>query len=165
MLGHDERDDTAAMFVPNAEESERRSAFPTPSFQYSGTSDMRGGEDFQAGVHEGNSTLEEQGSSEVVARANGLVGAAVSALISLARFVLKPGGRLVFFLPLRGKEARVHTLPPTVAAKLCECSSRGEQLSIVFASKQRFTSPNMCRWLIVMEKNRREQTSDMVTPR
>lgn len=94
----------------------------------------------------------------VVAQANGLVGEVVLSLLSMARYALKHGGRLVFFLPLRGADARLHRLSPAVLEKLEEKSGgadaegEGVQLSVVYAAKQLFTSPNICRWLVVLEK-------------
>lgn len=95
----------------------------------------------------------------VVAEANRLVGEVVLSLLSVARYALKPGGRLVFFLPLRDEDARVHELPSAVREKLEERSvGEGDegvgatQLSIVYAAKQLLTSPNLCRWLVVLEK-------------
>lgn len=95
----------------------------------------------------------------VVAEANRLVGEVVLSLLSVARYALKPGGRLVFFLPLRDEDARRDELPSAVREKLEERSvgqgdegAGGTQLSIVYAAKQLLTSPNLCRWLIVLEK-------------
>lgn len=100
----------------------------------------------------GKSTWDGRGSTVAVERANGLVRAVILALLSLARYALKPGGRLVFFLPLRGEEARLDSLPPSIMEKICEKSTVEEQLSLVYATKQRLTSQNMCRWLIALEK-------------
>lgn len=92
-------------------------------------------------------------SKTVVAHANGLVRGVVSSLLSLARFALKPGGRLVFFLPLRGSDAWLNSLPPAVVQKLCEeDQAGGARLAIVYATKQRLKTPNICRWLVVLEK-------------
>lgn len=90
------------------------------------------------------------------ARANDLVGEVIWSLLSLARYSLKPGGRLCFFLPLRGAEARLVRLPTALLERLSEgdCDGGGKRLSVVYATKQRMTSPNMCRWLVVMEKER-----------
>ena len=93
------------------------------------------------------------GGGRAVAYANSLVGDVVWSLLSLARFSLKPGGRLSFFLPLRGAEARLAELPATLVEKLCERDVHGEQLWVIYTSKQRMTSPNMCRWLVVLEKH------------
>lgn len=96
--------------------------------------------------------------AEAVAYANDLVGEVVWSLLSLARYSLKSGGRLCFFLPLRGAEARLERLPAALLERLCrggqdygEDDERG-RLSLVYATKQRMTSPNMCRWLLVLEK-------------
>lgn len=91
--------------------------------------------------------------------ANNLVSEVIWSLLSLARFSLKPGGRLCFFLPLRGADARLVQLPKAVVEKLSKgdhgAEGKKECLSLVYATKQRMTSPNMCRWLLVMEKERR----------
>lgn len=116
-------------------------------------------------------TREAGEGAAVVGRANGLVGGVILSLLSLARDALKPGGRLIFFLPLRGQEARLDRLPTAVIQKLENCEqesalSQGERreqhheydhqsrLRLVYASKQRFTSQNMCRWLVLLEKER-----------
>ncbi|CAM9113092.1 unnamed protein product [Scytosiphon promiscuus] len=85
------------------------------------------------------------------ASANSLVGDVISSLISLARYALKPGGRLSFFLPLRGAEARLDRLPIALLDKLSE-GAGDARLAVVYTTKQRMTSDNMCRWLIVLEK-------------
>lgn len=98
--------------------------------------------------------------ARAVAYANDLVGDVVWSLLSLARYSLKPGGRLCFFLPLRGAEARVDKLPTALLERLVmsegseddEDEREGARLSLVYATKQRMTSPNMCRWLLVLEK-------------
>lgn len=95
--------------------------------------------------------------AKAVAQANDLVGEVVWSLLSLARFSLKPGGRLCFFLPLRGAEARLDKLPTAVLERLGEGGEDddargGKRLTLVYATKQRMTSPNMCRWLLVLEK-------------
>ena len=87
-----------------------------------------------------------------IAHANNVVGEVVWSLVSLARFSLKPGGRLCFFLPLRGAEARLDTIPAAVANKLIETNTGGERLIHVYSTKQRMKSQNMCRWLVVLEK-------------
>lgn len=91
--------------------------------------------------------------------ANDLVGQVIWSLLSLARYSLKPGGRLCFFLPLRGAEARLVRLPIAVLERLSKGDhdargARGKRLSVVYATKQRMKSPNMCRWLVVLEKER-----------
>lgn len=91
--------------------------------------------------------------------ANDLVGEVVWSLLSLARYSLKPGGRLCFFLPLRGAEARLVSLPTALLEGLSagdnDAGGAGaNRLLAVYATKQRMTSPNMCRWLVVMEKER-----------
>lgn len=94
----------------------------------------------------------------VVAQANGLVGEVVLSLLSMARYALKPGGRLVFFLPLRDADARLDRLPSAVLEKfedesgVASAEGKGGKLSVVYAAKQHFTSPNICRWLVVLEK-------------
>lgn len=95
--------------------------------------------------------------ARAVAYANDLVGEVVWSLLSLARYSLKPGGRLCFFLPLRGAEARLKKLPAVLLERLGEGGEDddaryGKRLSLVYATKQRMTSPNMCRWLLVLEK-------------
>eukprot|EP00903_Cladosiphon_okamuranus_P011379 g10724.t2 len=98
--------------------------------------------------------------AKAVAYANDLVGEVVWSLLSLARYSLKPGGRLCFFLPLRGAEAQLDKLPAVLLERLSEGGEddgarEGKRLSIVYATKQRMTSPNICRWLIVLEKEAR----------
>lgn len=85
------------------------------------------------------------------ASANSLVGDVIWSLVSLARYTLKPGGRLSFFLPLRGAEARLDKLPIALLEKLSE-GDGDAHLVVVYTTKQRMTSNNMCRWLIVLEK-------------
>lgn len=94
-----------------------------------------------------------------MAHANGLVGEVIWSLLSLARCSLKPGGRLCFFLPLRGAEAQLDKLPSALVGRLSEGDEAddkalegGRRLSLVYATKQRMTSPNMSRWLLVLEK-------------
>lgn len=101
------------------------------------------------------SVWETGAGARAVASANDLVGEVIWSLLSLARYSLKPGGRLCFFLPLRGAEARGDRLPSTLADKLGEIDAHGDQLSLVYMAKQHMTSPNMCRWLLVLQKEKR----------
>lgn len=89
--------------------------------------------------------------ARAVAYANDLVGEVVWSLLALARYSLKPGGRLCFFLPLRGAEARLDKLPTALLDRLSE-GGEGKRLSLIYATKQRMTSPNLCRWLLILEK-------------
>lgn len=104
-----------------------------------GCADMMSGWDTGAGAR-------------AVANANNLVDKMIWALLSLARYSLRANGRLCFFLPLRGEEARADRLPSTLVDKLSEVDAYGKQLSLVYKSKQHMTSPNMCRWLLVLQK-------------
>lgn len=105
---------------------------------------------------------EPKSGARAVADANGLVSDVIWSLLSLARYSLKPGGRLCFFLPLRGVEARLESLPAVLVMKLLELDGRGERLSVVYATKQRMTSPNMCRWLLVLAKVARTSKTNTV---
>lgn len=98
--------------------------------------------------------------ARAVANANDLVGEMIWALLSLARYSLKANGRLCFFLPLRGEEARADILPSALVDKLGEVDAHGKQLSLVYTIKQHMTSPNMCRWLLVLQKQP-GRTNDM----
>jgi tRNA G10 N-methylase Trm11 len=75
-------------------------------------------------------------------------------VLSIARRVLVVGGRVVFFLPVRGDEA---TLPLSQIIAMRECLSiKGEKhasgsLKVVHGRLQRF-SPTFSRWLICMER-------------
>lgn len=108
----------------------------------------------------GGSAWEAGSGAAAIAHANSLVGEVIWSLISLARFSLKPGGRLCFFLPLRGEEARLDVLPPGVLKKMVELNHRGERLVHVYSSKQRMKSLNMCRWLVVLEKELLPRSGD-----
>lgn len=112
----------------------------------------------QLGLGSSGSSAWEAGSgAAVIAHANNLVGEVIWSLISLARFSLKPGGRLCFFLPLRGEEARLDVLPTGILEKMVKSNHRGERMFHVYSSKQRMKSLNMCRWLVVLEKGSRER--------
>ena len=114
-----------------------------------------GGAKAVANAHGGSGSKEWEagGGAKAVAYSNSFVGDVVWSLLSLARYSLKPGGRLSFFLPLRGGEARLAELPAALVDKLGERDAHGERLFVVYTSKQRMTSPNMCRWLVVLEKH------------
>ncbi|CAM9695881.1 unnamed protein product, partial [Ectocarpus sp. 13 AM-2016] len=94
------------------------------------------------------------GGARAEASAKDLVGRVIWSLLALARSSLKPGGRLCFFLPLRGAEARLDRLPTGLLEKMSKGHLVGgpTRLAVVYTTKQRMTSPNMCRWLIVLEK-------------
>lgn len=126
-----------------AEHAERHIHYPT----------QQGAKCDQRGLGFSGSSAREAGSgTAVIAHANNLVGEVIWPLISLARFSLKPGGRLCFFLPLRGEEARLDVLPTGVLEKMAELDHRGERMLHVYSSKQRMKTLNMCRWLVVLEK-------------
>jgi tRNA G10 N-methylase Trm11 len=77
-------------------------------------------------------------------------------VLNIARRVLVVGGRVVFFLPVRGDEAAL-PLSQILAAR--ECLSNKEEnhaigsLKVVHGRLQRF-SPTFSRWLICMERVR-----------
>lgn len=100
------------------------------------------------------SEWKEGGGAKAEASAKDLVGKVIWSLLALARSSLKPGGRLCFFLPLRGAEARLGRLPIGLLEKMSQGDPAGgpTRLAVVYTTKQRMTSPNMCRWLIVLEK-------------
>ncbi|CAM9189473.1 unnamed protein product [Discosporangium mesarthrocarpum] len=85
-----------------------------------------------------------------IAEAKTIVDQAVKCLWDLAVDVLKPGGRLCFFLPLRGEQARLGHFPKDTAELLCQ----GGLFSLRFTARQRLSSHTVCRWLVVLEKNR-----------
>lgn len=97
--------------------------------------------------------------ARAVASANDLVGEVIWSLLSLARYSLKPRGHLCFFLPLRGAEAMLDRLPAALLEKLGEPDAQGKRLAVVYATKQRMTSPNMCRWLVVLENKTNDRGS------
>ncbi|CAM9132315.1 unnamed protein product [Choristocarpus tenellus] len=98
----------------------------------------------------GTPSIWAAGEGEVaIEEARGLVEQVVMHLMDLAGEVLKLGGRLTFFFPLRGEQARLDHFPQELGERLfCQ----GGSLSLKIAIKQRQTSPNMCRWLLVLEK-------------
>jgi tRNA G10 N-methylase Trm11 len=75
-------------------------------------------------------------------------------VLDIARRVLVVGGRVVFFLPVRGEEAN---LPLSQILAMRECLSIKEEthvsgtLKVVHGRLQRF-SPTFSRWLICMER-------------
>jgi tRNA G10 N-methylase Trm11 len=77
-------------------------------------------------------------------------------VLDIARQVLVVGGRVVFFLPVRGYEA---ALPLSQILAMRECLSNKEEkrasgsLKVVHGRLQRF-SPTFSRWLISMERVR-----------
>eukprot|EP00978_Attheya_sp_CCMP212_P003416 scaffold7026_cov62-Attheya_sp.AAC.4 len=77
-------------------------------------------------------------------------------VLDIARQVLVVGGRVVFFLPVRGDEA---ALPLSQTLAMRECLSNKEEthasdsLKVVHGRLQRF-SPTFSRWLICMERVR-----------
>lgn len=115
-------------------------------------SDVNGGQDRELD-NPGTSDAAVGCGLEAIARAHELVGGVTRSLVSLAKYVLKPGGRLVLFLPLRGVAAHQPGLPEEGVDTLCGgCAADGEPLQLIFASKQCLKSPNMCRWLVVLGK-------------
>jgi 16S rRNA G966 N2-methylase RsmD len=73
----------------------------------------------------------------------------IPSILTIARSVLVDGGRLVFFLPVRGEEMNM-TLKQLLIKKGWQVAgSDDEQLQIQFGSLQRFT-PTFARWLVCM---------------
>jgi methylase of polypeptide subunit release factors len=72
-------------------------------------------------------------------------------ILAIARRVLVDGGRLVFFLPVRGEEIHM-TLKQLLMEKGWQMTGSEEQLQIQFGSLQRFT-PTFARWLVCMTKS------------
>ncbi|CAM9997330.1 unnamed protein product [Ectocarpus fasciculatus] len=103
---------------------------------------------------DGGSEWKAGGGARAEASAKDLVGKVIWSLLALARSSLRPGGRLCFFLPLRGAEARLDRLPAGLLEKMSQGDLAGgpTRLAVVYTTKQRMTSPNMCRWLVVLEK-------------
>jgi methylase of polypeptide subunit release factors len=79
-------------------------------------------------------------------RARLQVSLVIGALLRLARSALSPGGRLVFFLPVRGADLQ-HT-----AEALLQLNGLGQApgLALVAAQRQSF-SPTFARWIVVLE--------------
>ena len=72
----------------------------------------------------------------------------ISSIISMAEPVLVKGGRIVFFLPVRGKQASM-PLKKLLQNDLEDCSS----LRLLISSSRIQTfSPTFSRWLVCMEK-------------
>jgi SAM-dependent methyltransferase len=76
-------------------------------------------------------------------------------VLDIARRVLVVGGRIVFFMPVRGDEAN---LPLSQILAMRECLTNKEErhasgsLKVVYGRLQRF-SPTFSRWLVCMERS------------
>lgn len=129
----------------------RRGDFLSSETQSCTTSAVR---TVDSGANNATSTWEVGSGAKVMASDNNLVGEIIRSLISFAGHSLKPGGRLCFFLPLRGAEARLEALSPALLKELRDVDGAraGQRLGVVYTVKQRMSSPNMCRWLVVLEK-------------
>jgi len=76
----------------------------------------------------------------------------IPSILTIARRVLVDGGRLVFFIPVRGEEEMNMTLKQLLVKKGWQISESDEQLQILFGRLQRFT-PTFARWLVCMAKS------------
>lgn len=74
------------------------------------------------------------------------VALVTAAILRVARSKLRLGGRVVFFLPVRGADDLAQD-----ARALLEQSGLGDDLHLVAARKQAF-SPTFARWLVVVER-------------
>jgi tRNA G10 N-methylase Trm11 len=75
----------------------------------------------------------------------------IPSILAIARNVLINGGRLVFFLPVRGEEMSM-SLEQVLSKKGWQLSGTDdEQLQIQFGRLQHF-SPTFARWLVCMTK-------------
>ena len=72
----------------------------------------------------------------------------ISSIISIAEKVLVVGGRIVFFLPVRGKD-RTISLDELLQEDLEKCSSL---CLLKGSSRQQTFSPTFSRWLVCIEK-------------
>jgi len=73
------------------------------------------------------------------------------ALLQLALLALAPGGRLVFFLPLRGSDAHLDGAGVLALLQAWTPDELRSGLGLLISKKQTF-SPTFARWLLVMER-------------
>jgi tRNA G10 N-methylase Trm11 len=94
---------------------------------------------------------EEEGKSDRGETINAQYDDAIPSIVAIARRILVDGGRLIFFLPVRGEEMQM-TLKQLLLKKGWQMSGSDEQLEIQFGRLQRFT-PTFARWLVCMTKS------------
>lgn len=102
-------------------------------------------------VRAGSSEQQPAGASTATDEARAQVALVLTALLRLARRALLRGGRLVFFLPVRGADSLLDGADSL--RSLLERWAPGELagLALVAARKQTFSS-TFCRWIVIIER-------------